>query len=76
MFLKLTRIWPPVFTDDPEKREVEVINTDKIRSVSVFGGTRLRIELDGGKVVEAEALLDDFISIVGAKSLLGPWDGQ
>ena len=76
MFLKLTRIWPPVFTNDPEKREVEVINTDKIRSVSVFGGTRLRIELDGGKVVEAEALLDDFISIVGAKSLLGPWDGQ
>lgn len=76
MFLKLTRIWQPVFTDDPEKREVEVINTDKIRSVSVFGGARLRIELDGGEVVEAEALLDDFISIVGAKSLLGPWDGQ
>lgn len=76
MFLKLTRIWPPDGPDAPEEREDEVINTDKIRTVSDFGGTSLRIELDGGEVVEAEALLDDFISIVGAKSLPGPWDDQ
>lgn len=72
MFLKLKRFK----TDDHVEKEPYVINTDKIRAVSDPWDCELRIELDGGEVVEAEALLDDFISIVGAKSLPGPWDDQ
>ena len=76
MFLKLTRVWLPEEPDVYEVKEPYVINTDKIRAVSGVGDFSLRIELDGGEVVIAEATLDDFVSIVGAKNLPGPWDGQ
>ena len=76
MFLKLIRVRLPDFAGDPKKREGAVINTDKIRTVSKFGDVGLRIELDGREVVYTEALLDDFISIVGAQSLPMTWDDQ
>ena len=79
MFLKLTRIWPPEDPFDPYEPEVKesyVINTDKILAVSEEGDCELRIELVGCDVVIAEATLPDFASIVGAKSLPGPWDKQ
>lgn len=76
MFLKLTRVWLPEEPDELEVKEPYVINTDKIRAVSADFDRELRIELDGCEVVIAEATLDDFVSIVGAKNLPGPWDGQ
>ena len=76
MFLKLTRLWPPEDPYDPYEKGPYVINTDKILAVSVDGEYELRIELVGCDVVIAEATLDDFASIVGAKRLPGPWDDQ
>ena len=76
MFLKLTRIWPPEEPGELEVKGPYVINTDKIRTVSDEFDCELRIELDGCEVVIAEAMLDDFVSIVGAKNLPGPWDDQ
>ena len=72
MFLKLKKFK----TDDHGEKEPYVINTDRIRAVSDPWDCELRIELDWGEVVIAEATLDDFVSIVGAKNLPGPWDGQ
>lgn len=76
MFLKLKRVWLSEEPDDYEVKEPYVINTDKIRAVSDVGDFEIRIELDGCEVVIAEATLDDFVSIVGAKNLPGPWDDQ
>lgn len=75
MFLKLIRIWPPE-SDYGEIKEPYVINTDKIREVSEDVDGTILIELDGCDVVNVEATIDDFASIVGAKSLPGPWDDQ
>lgn len=76
MFLILKRVCAKPHSPQDYELKPYVINTDKIRAVSDPADCELWIELDGGEVVIAEATLDDFVSIVGAKNLPGPWDNQ